>query len=98
MKVVTVYIKGGLIPKTPPGASIKPIPLPLDIGELIVPLVSSKEADRIASMLFPIDTTFRDMILNECPKKRIAHLARYARKKRTRKKNYRRACKYFEGV
>lgn len=40
----------------------------------------------------------RDIILSCCPNKRVVHLAKYGKKKRTRKKNLHRAIKILEGM
>lgn len=38
------------------------------------------------------------LVLDACPNRRVAHLVRNGRKARTRKKNWRRAKRYFYGV
>lgn len=40
----------------------------------------------------------RDIVLSCCPNKRVIHLAKYGKKKRTRKKNLHRAIKILEGM
>ena len=39
-----------------------------------------------------------DVILTNCPNKRVVHLTKYGKKKRTRKKNLHRAIKILEGM
>ena len=41
---------------------------------------------------------FRDAVLRCCPNKRVVHLALYAKKHRTRKKNFNRAIRILEGL
>ena len=41
---------------------------------------------------------FRDAVLRCCPNKRVVHLALYAKKPRTRKKNFNRAIRILEGL
>lgn len=40
----------------------------------------------------------RDAVLRCCPNKRVVHLALYAKKPRTRKKNFNRAIRILEGL
>lgn len=53
---------------------------------------------RIDELVILIMTGTYDAIMNACPNKRVVHLAKYGRKKRTRKKNLHRAIKILEGM
>ena len=41
---------------------------------------------------------FREVIIRCCPNKRVVHLALYAKKPRTRKKNFNRTIRILEGL
>lgn len=66
----------------------------LDVwGELSV---STRVAADAFVRLYHALTDMTDTIKNECHNKRVVHLAFHAKKKRTRKKNYRRMLKIVE--
>lgn len=86
------------IPEPPPGASYEQIPLNPQLGEIIAQLeVPPEVIERynVIRAMSIIQDTFFNEIINECPNKRVAHLARFAKKKRVRKKNYNRACDLY---
>ena len=51
---------------------------------------------RISEAAYMTITGLRNVILNLCPNKQVVHLANHATKKRTRKKNFRRAIRILE--
>ena len=58
-----------------------------------VPFSSKLSKEAIATLF-----GFREVIIRCCPNKRVVHLALYAKKPRTRKKNFNRTIRILEGL
>lgn len=61
-----------------------------DLGEII--LTATMSWDKLMEAIYRVTETVLDM----CPNRRVTHLAKHARKERTRKKNLRRAFREAE--
>lgn len=77
-----------------------------DSDETVVDLLSNRESFATASFevmgkigfeAWMALTGLRDVCLSLCPNKKVVHLAKYATKKKVKKKNLRRAIRILEG-
>lgn len=101
----TLYISGpdGTTQKLGEVSELKIEPTLDDIPPYIAKINENFEASIECFALFNeqvmlIVTGMYDIILYTCPNKRVAYLAKYGKKKRTRKKNLHRAIKILEGM